>query len=406
MFFPAYSKFIFKFAGKLHVMPSSFIPRIGAKDITRLLNQFPAVAIVGPRQVGKTALARHIVKSLDRKSMYLDLESPGDLNKLNDLELFMDIVQDHTIILDEVQRLPKLFPELRGIIDNHRIPGRFLLLGSASPELIRDTSESLAGRIAYFELSPFVYSEIAQIADFHTHWLRGGFPDSILARNDEASMEWRTSFIQTYLERDLPILGLSANPMLTRRLWTMIAHWNGNMLNYETLGNSLGITGVTVRRYLDFFESAYLIRRIQPWFPNISKRVVKSPKVYIRDSGILHALLSVGSIDELLGIPTLGASWEAYIIQTMAAYLPPLCEMCFYRTQDGTEADIVLVKGGKPDVLVEIKYSSAPKITKSMRIAATDLQTRRNVIIAPLDEGYPMGSGFEVISYKDIPDLF
>jgi predicted AAA+ superfamily ATPase len=338
--------------------------------------------------------------------VYLDLERPADLNKLNDLELFMDILQDQTVILDEVQRLPKLFPELRGIIDSYRIPGRFLLLGSASPELIRDTSESLAGRIVYYELSPLMYAEISQIADFRSHWLRGGFPDSILAPNDEASLSWRTSFIQTYLERDLPMLGLSANPIMTRRLWTMLAHWNGNMLNYESLGNSLGITGVTVRRYLDFFESAYLIRRIPPWFPNISKRVVKSPKIYIRDTGILHALLSVGSIDELHNIPTVGASWEAYIIQTIAAYLPPLSEMCFYRTQDGTEADIVIVKGGKPDVLVEIKYSSSPKITKSMRTAAADLLTRRNVIIAPIEDRYPLGDGFEVMSYKDIPDLF
>ncbi len=383
-------------------MLSNYLPRSAETAIAGLVSRFPAVAIVGPRQVGKTSLAQHLAAQMERPSVYLDLENPGDLNKLQDPELFLTPLQDYTVILDEVQRTPHLFPVLRGLIDRHRKPGRFILLGSASPDLIRDSSESLAGRIAYFELPPLNLHEVSGIADYRTHWLRGGFPESLLAGDDAASMEWREYFIQTYLERDLPTLGLSANPLLIRRLWTMLAHWNGNLLNYEALGNSLGITGATIRRYLDFFESAYLIRRIQPWFLNISKRLVKSPKVYIRDTGILHALLARTSYEQLLGYPAVGASWEAYVIQEIAAVLPPRCELCFYRTQDGTEADLVLVRGGVPEAMVEIKFSTTPAITKSMRLAAADLRTRRNIIVAPVESGYPLQDGFEVVGNREI----
>ncbi|HQW02796.1 MAG TPA: DUF4143 domain-containing protein, partial [Saprospiraceae bacterium] len=257
-----------------------------------------------------------------------------------------------------------------------------------------------------FEMNPFSFSEVSQKVDFRTHWLRGGFPNSLLAEDDKNSTVWREHFIQSYLERDLPLLGLNANPILTRRLWTMLAHWNGNLLKYESLSNSLGISGPTVRKYIDFFESAYLVRRIQPWFTNIPKRIVKSPKIYIRDTGILHTLLSIDSFDQLQGSPGIGASWEAYIVQEIASILPPRYELCFYRTQDGTEADLVLIKAGVPDKLVEIKYSSAPTVTKGMRIAAIDLQTRRNVIVAPVAESYPIGDGYEVLSNLELHRLF
>jgi predicted AAA+ superfamily ATPase len=386
------------------VMP--YIARSAEKAVTHLAEQFPAVAIVGPRQVGKTSLVRHLATRWVEPSIYLDLENPSDLNKLDDPTLFLEPLQHQTVILDEVQRVPALFPILRGLIDRHRVPRRFILLGSASPELIRDASESLAGRIAYYELAPLSYSEVAPRVDYRTHWLRGGFPQSLLAADEPSSATWRDNFIQTYLERDLPLLGLSANPILTRRLWTMLAHWNGNLLNLETLGNSLGVTAPTVRRYLDFFESAYLIRRIQPWFVNIPKRLVKSPKFYIRDTGILHALLALDTFEQLQGHPAVGASWEAYIIQEIAALLPPRHELCFYRTQDGTEADLLIVRAGIPDLLVEIKYSSSPAVTKGMRIAAADLRTRRNLIVAPVAESYPLRDGFEVLSYKSLPELF
>ena len=384
----------------------TYLPRAAEADIIQLCEQFPAVAIVGPRQVGKTSLAKHLASLWEQKSVYLDLEKPSDLNKLSDPAMFLGPLQGQTVILDEVQRAPYLFPILRGLIDAHRVPRRFILLGSASPDLIRDASETLAGRIAYYELAPMAYREVATLTDYRTHWMRGGFPDSLLATSDAASGRWRDAFIQTYLERDLPMLGLNADPILTRRLWTMLAHWNGNLLNMESLGNSLGITSTTVKRYLDFFEASYMIRRLQPWHVNISKRLVKSPKVYIRDTGILHALLAIDSYEQLMGHPVIGASWEAYILQEIASVLPPRHELCFYRTHDGTEADVVIVRAGVPDILVEIKHHSAPKVTKSMLIAAEDLKTRRNVIVAPVDDNYPVGKGFEVVSHGNLESLF
>lgn len=387
-------------------MTPHYISRLAEKDIIRLSSNFPAVAIVGPRQVGKTSLAKHISSLWARPSIYLDLENPADLNKFSDPQLFLEPLENQTVILDKVQRVPELFPLLRGLIDNHRVTGRFILLGSASPELIRDASESLAGRIAYFELAPLSYPEVRHISSYQNHWLRGGFPNSLLAKDDAISIEWRDNFIQTYLERDLPLLGLNANPMLTRRLWTMLAHWNGNLINYESLGNSLGVSSPTIKKYVDFFESSYLIRRLQPWFSNISKRLVRSPKIYIRDTGILHALLAIGNFEQLQGHPTLGASWEAYIIQEIATILPPRHDLYFYRTQDGTEADVLIVKAGIPDILVEIKYSSTPAITKSLLLAANDLKTRRNIIIAPVAEGYFLRDSFEVLSHTALEKIF
>ena len=387
-------------------MALPYINRTAEKDILRLLSHFPAVAIVGPRQVGKTSLAQHIAAQWTRPTLYLDLENPRDLNKLSDPFLFLEPLQEQTVILDEIQRVPDLFPILRGLIDQHRIPNRFILLGSASPDLIRDTSESLAGRIAYYELAPLSHLETASLTNYQTHWLRGGFPESLLANDERNSMDWRENFIQTYLERDLPLLGLNANPLLTRRLWTMLAHWNGNLLNLETIGNSLGVSSPTVRRYIDFFEASYLIRRLQPWYTNISKRLVKSPKIYIRDTGILHTLLAISNFEQLQGHPALGASWEGYIIQEVATMLPARHELYFYRTQDGTEADLVIVKAGIPDILIEIKHSSAPSITKSLRTAALDLKTRRNVVVAPVLENYPLRDGFEVVSFANLQSLF
>ncbi|MFN0013598.1 MAG: ATP-binding protein [Saprospiraceae bacterium] len=385
---------------------NQYLQRSAESHIRQLADQFPAVAIVGPRQVGKTSLAQYLAGQWPREIVYLDLENTADLNKLNDPQQYLEPLKDKTVILDEVQRVPNLFPLLRGLIDRHRMPGRFILLGSASPELVRDASESLAGRIAYFELSPLLLHEVNHIVGYQTHWIRGGFPDSLLDTNDERSMRWRDNFIQTYLERDLPMLGLNANPLLTRRLWTMLAHSNGNLLHLEGLGNSLGITAPTVRRYLDFFEASYLVRSLQPWFTNIGKRIVKKPKIYLRDTGVLHALLAIGDYDALHGHPVLGASWEAYIVQQVAGMLPPRHELFFYRTQDGTEADLVVVKAGLPKTLVEIKYNSAPTITKSMRLAANDLGTQRNIIVAPVGESYPLKDGFKVVCLADLANIF
>ncbi len=382
----------------------NYLPRLAETHLQRLIASFPAVVIVGPRQVGKTSLAKHLATSLSRPTLYLDLEYPEVFYKLSNPTIFLERYADHTILIDEVQRRPELFPLLRALIDRQRTPGRFILLGSASPELIRDTSESLAGRVAYFELPPFTLQELPAPADYRQHWLRGGFPESFLAADDRSSLEWRENFIQTYLERDLPLLGLRADPVLIRRLWTMVAHLNGHLLTLESLGNSLGITGPTVRRYLDFLESAYLIRRLPPYFANISKRLVKSPKIYLRDTGILHALLNIGDFGQLLGHPALGASWEAYVVHTIAAQVSGRREMCFFRTQDGAEADVVILNAGQPEMLIEIKFSTTPTPARGFYNIINDLKTSKNLIICPVEQGYPLAENVEVVGIQQLAD--
>lgn len=384
----------------------TYVTRIAETTLSRLVRTNPAVVVVGPRQVGKTSLVKHLTPQIPREVVYFDLENPDDFNQFANPSLLLEPLQDQTVILDEIQRVPALFPVLRGLIDRHRQPGRFILLGSASPELIRDTSESLAGRVSYFELHPFALPELPGAIDYRQHWLRGGFPESLLADSDEKSLDWRENFIRSYLERDLPLLGLRANPMLIRRLWTMIAHLNGQLLNLSALGNSLDISAPSVRRYLDFLESAFLIRQLQPWFANISKRLVKTPKIYLRDTGLLHALLRIGTIRDLQSHPALGASWEAYIVQEMATRLPARADMYFYRTHDGTEADLVITRSGIPEVLVEIKYSTTPKPGKGFYIAKNDLSTTRNYIICPVPKGYPLAEDVSVLSYLELDRIF
>lgn len=383
-----------------------YIARTAEQHILKLASYFPAVAVVGPRQVGKTSLVQALRARLPKPSLYLDMENPDDRIKLSNPALFLDTLADQTVILDEIQKLPTLFPVLRGIIDRRREPGRFILLGSASPDLIRDSSESLAGRIAYFELKPFSFGEIEHIADFRQHWFRGGFPQSLLSPDDELSRLWRQNFINTYLERDLPLLGLSADPMVTGKLWRMLAHLSGQLLNMEALAGSLGLNGTTVRRYLDFFESAYLIRRLPPFHANLKKRLVKTPKIYLRDTGVLHQLLGIGSFFDLSGHPALGNSWETYVLEQIAALLPDWAEMYFYRTHDGTEADVVISRSGRPEIIIEIKYSTAPRVSKGFYIAGQDLSVQRHCIICPVESGFPLSENTTVLSYREIPRLF
>lgn len=359
------------------------IDRVLLNTLTEVISYFPVLGIVGPRQVGKTTLSKQLIGRIEKETIYLDLENPRDAARLFDPVLFFERNIDRCVVLDEIQRMPELFPVLRSMVDLKRVPARFILLGSASPELIRDSSESLAGRIAYEELTPFNLMEILSKYDIEKHWLRGGFPPALLASSDFISNKWLSNFIRTYIERDLPMLGLDVNVNLLQRFWTMLAHLHGNLLNMSSLSKSLAVTSTTVKRYVSFMESAFLVRLLQPFSTNVKKRLVKSPKVYIRDTGILHRLLAIDNFEMLESNPILGNSWEGYVIEQILQLCNDDIKSFFYRTHEGAECDLVLVRGGKPLYAIEIKYTSAPKITKGMRISFDDLNAWRNFVITP-----------------------
>lgn len=359
------------------------------------LAQFPAVALLGPRQVGKTTLAR-VFAQASPSSVYLDLERPADLAKLTDAELFLSRYAERLVVLDEIQRLPDLFPLLRSLIDQDRRPGRFLLLGSAAPELLAQAAESLAGRIAFLELGPFDVREIrpsqAQVADF---WLRGGYPLSWLAHSDAASFNWREAFITTHLERDIPALGIRVPGMTLRRFWQMLAHNHGQLWNASRLASSFGVSPPTVQRYLDILEATYMLRRLSPLLANQGKRLVKSPKVYIQDSGLLHALLGIRTLDELYGHPVVGASWEGWVLEQLARQLTDWT-LSFYRTAAGAELDMVAERGGKR-LAFEVKLSTAPAMSRGFWLAIEDVRPTQTWVIAPVEAGYPLAPNVDVL---------
>lgn len=382
------------------------IKRWKLKDLSDNLNYFPVIGIVGPRQVGKTTISKILIKELQQETLYLDLEDPQDQAKITNPNLFFERNQDKCIILDEVQRAPDLFPVLRSMIDKNRVPGRFILLGSASPELIRDSSESLAGRIAYEELTPFNLLEIINTKSIIEHWIYGGFPDSVLAPNKKVQQTWMRNFIQTYIERDLPMLGLSADRGTIRKLWTMIAHMHGSLLNMSNLAKSLELTSPTIKNYLSFLEEAFLIRQLPTYTTNLKKRLVKAPKVYVRDSGILHFLLGINSIDELEGMPIIGNSWEGYVIEQICQITQNELEPHFYRTHEGAEIDLVLLKAGKPIFAIEIKYTSAPKLSRGNTQAFRDINAKENFIVTPNSDDYHLTEDIKVCSLDSFLKLF
>lgn len=373
-------------------------------DIEKALVQFPAVALLGPRQAGKTTLARSVGSS-HANSLYLDLERPSDLAKLADPELFLSRHADQLVVLDEIQRQPDLFPVLRALIDENRRPGRFLLLGSASPQLLRQTSESLAGRISFHELAPFDVSEIkpghAGLADF---WLRGGYPLSWLAESDEASFAWRESFILTHLERDIPAFGIRIPAPTLHRFWQMLAHLHGQMWNASRLASGFGVSAPTVQHYLEILEATYMVRRLPPLHVNSGKRLVKSPKIYLRDSGLLHALLGIRSLDELAGHPVVGPSWEGWVLEQIAQLLSPQWRLSFYRTATGAEMDVVAERGERR-IGFEIKLSSAPSLSKGFWSAMKDLQLEQAYVVAPVETGYPIAEKVEVLPANELAQL-
>ena len=322
------------------------IKRFIENKVEKSLKYFPVIAIIGPRQVGKTTLAKSIAKLIDKESVYIDLENPRDLAKIQDPVLYFEANQNKCIILDEIQRSPELFPVLRSMIDLNRVAGRFVLLGSASPDVIRDSSESLAGRIAYIELAPFNLTEIASVINSNTNklWLQGGFPDAFLLDDREMLTDWHYNYIKTYVERDLPNLGLKVSGSVLMKLIQMLSHVHGDLMNYSGLSKSLGLDINTIKKYINFFEEAFIIKQLKPFHPNIKKRLVKAPKVFIRDSGVLHYLQNISDAEDLFGNPLIGNSWEGFAIEQIRQLLPQKYQVFYYRTQDGSECDLVIDK--------------------------------------------------------------
>jgi uncharacterized protein len=377
--------------------------------VSRLLSRFPAVAILGPRQVGKTTLALSLVEQIGKRALYLDLELPSDRAKLSDPELYLGEHEDRLVVLDEIHRLPGIFRTLRGLIDKRRRKGnragQFLLLGSASIELLQQSAESLAGRIAYEELRPFSLLEVAERGEKEADhlWVRGGFPDSFLAAGDEESFEWRSAFIQTYLERDVPALGPRIPAETLRRYWQMLAHNQGQMLNAAQLANGLGVSGQTVARYLDIMVDLLLVRRLAPWASNVKKRLVRTPKAFVRDSGLVHALLGIQNKEDLLGHPVVGASWEGMLIENVIAALPASARTFFYRTSAGAEIDLVIEFSAKERWAIEVKRSIGnPAPGKGFYAGSEDIKATRRIVLYPGKERYKLDAKTEVMS----PDHF
>jgi predicted AAA+ superfamily ATPase len=374
--------------------------------IIHLLDHFPAVAILGPRQIGKTTLAKQIAQKLKKPTLYLDVEKPSDALKLQDAEAYLSLHQDKCVIIDEVQYMPKLYNVLRSLIDDYKKPMRFILTGSASPNLIKGISESLAGRIAYTELNPIGLQELPRNIARTKHFFYGGFPTPLTLKDSERSIEWLDYFIKSYIERDLSMLyDVQINSKVVRNFWQMLANNNASLWNAETYARALGITAPTVNRYLDFLEGAYLVRRLQPWYANNNKRLVKSPKVYLRDSGLLHRLADVFNLEELYGNVLLGSSWEGYAIEQIVATLPSNIKPYFYRTHSGAEIDLVLTKQNKPYMAIEIKLNSLSKPKKGFYEAIKDLKPTKSLVISRDSETYTNNDGIIFTSLYDFINI-
>jgi predicted AAA+ superfamily ATPase len=374
-----------------------------SKLLKQSLNEVPIVAILGPRQCGKTTLVSMFEAELPG-ALHLDMENANDLRAMSDAPAFFKLHRGKTICIDEVQRLPNIFPAIRYEVDQFEGNGRFIILGSASPDLIHQTSESLAGRIRYLELTPFTLEEVSSFPDYcRTHWLRGGFPRSFLADSDEASFRWRQDFIRTFLERDIPGLGFRIPASQMNRFWTMLAHVSGAVFNKSKFGESLGISHPTVTHHLDILNDTYMIRILQPYKTNLKKRLVKSPKVLFRDAGLLHALLGIRTHQDLMSHPEYGASWEAYAIEQILSAVGVLdsWKPFFYRSHQGEEIDLVL-DNGLTRIAIECKASSSPDVPKGLNIALQDLGVSNAWIIAPVDRAWPAGERVTVGRIEDL----
>ena len=370
------------------------------------LRRFPVVGLVGARQVGKTTLGRAVADRVGG-ALYLDLERPSDAARLADPELYLELQAERLVVIDEIQRNPALFPVLRSLVDARRRNGRFLVLGSASPDLSRQASESLAGRIVYHELAPFTLDEIGSRGRpaLMALWSRGGFPQSYLAASDAQSVEWREAFIDTHLQRDLPALGVRIPAASLRRFWEMLAHFHGQLWNASKIAASLGVSAPTAKHYLDTLQDTFMVRALVPFAPNLKKRLVKSPKIYLRDSGLLHALLRIGDVDRLLGHPIAGASWEGWVIEQALAAAGDRSGACFYRTAAGAEIDLVIERHDGQRLAFEIKLGSAPAPTRGFWSALSDLKPRAAFVVYPGKERYPLGHGVEALPASMLGDV-
>ncbi len=369
---------------------------------TRLTSVVPAVVLLGPRQVGKTTLARKIAADWPGGAVYLDMERPADRRRLDDADAYLRAQSGKLVVIDEIQRAPGLFEVLRGIIDDRRAAGErfghFLLLGSAALELMQQSSETLAGRVAYLEIGAvdILEAEAAHLSS-ETLWVRGGFPDSLLAPGDGPSLDWRQDFVRSYLERDVPMFAPRMPAEALGRLWTMLAHQQGGLLNQARLAAGLGVSAPTVTRYTDLLVDLQLVRRLAPWSGNVGKRLVKAPKIYVRDSGIVHALLDLETLNDVLGHPVAGLSYEGFVIETLVACAGPRFKPYFYRTHDGAEIDLLLERGGKAEIAIEIKRSSAPTLDKGFGIACDDVNISQRYVVYPGQETWPARYGAQAI---------
>ncbi len=365
------------------------------------VKRFPVVGIIGPRQVGKTTLVKSILKSASKDGVYLDLELPSDLNLLRDPELYFRENIGKTLVLDEIQHVPGLFPVMRSLIDVNRKPARFIVTGSASPDLLRQGSETLAGRIIFCELGPLSLMEV-KYNDYPKLWLRGGFPGAYLAKNNGDSFEWLNSFVQTYVQRDIATLGLSVNRSLIMQLLQMIASTHGSIINYSSLSKSLGVSVTTIIKFVDILEDTFIVRRLAAYHHTVKKRLVKAPKIFIRDSGLLHALWNTHTMKSLFGHHLLGHSWEGFVVQQIAIHLREELQLYYYRTQDGSEMDLIIAKGNKPFVALEIKFTDNPVLTKGNHLAMEDLKAKHNFIVTPSAKEHPYDKNTRVVNLSTV----
>jgi predicted AAA+ superfamily ATPase len=369
------------------------------RRVTAGLEHSPVTLILGPRQCGKTTLARQLGQN--QEGSYYDLESPRDLARLAQPQMVLEAARG-LVVLDEIHQRPDLLPLLRVLADRQPVPCRFLLLGSASPDLMKKSSETLAGRVHFVDMTGFTLAETGVERQTEL-WVRGGFPKSFLAGDEPSSVKWREDFIQTFLQRDMPMLGIQVPPATLHRFWTMLAHYHGQIWNGTEIGASLGVSYHAARRYLDALSGAYVVRQLQPWFENLGKRVVKSPKVYVRDSGLLHSLLGIPDFPALQGHPKLGASWEGFVIEQILSWAGER-NAYFWATHSRAELDLMIMAKGKRWGF-EVKYQDAPTITKSMRIAMQDLKLERLWVVYPGQTGYPMDEKIECVSLSQLGQI-